>query len=194
VSHSDGRHVYVTSSQDDAVLAFARDAGNGTLELIEARSDGSTGIPSLDKPVSGAVSLDDCVYVASEMDDALMVFDRFESETTVCDGDPNPCMIHHCDAGLCVEDLLPEMTPCNDSEPCTGPDLCNATGQCAGAFLPDTAPCNDFNPCTTPDHCDGAGLCRGTCDVGLPCPFPCFGVNSTCEELAESVCGCTSDW
>ncbi len=49
----DGRHVYVTGEQDDAVVAFARDEATGALTFVEREKDGFGGIPLL--TLTGAV-------------------------------------------------------------------------------------------------------------------------------------------
>lgn len=51
----DGRHVYVTGEQDDAVVAFARDATTGALTFVEREKDGFGGIPLL--TLTGAVGV-----------------------------------------------------------------------------------------------------------------------------------------
>ena len=50
-------------------------------------------------------------------------------------------------------------TGCNDANPCTGPDTCQA-GVCTGG-PPTGAACDDANPCTGPDACIGTS-CAGS--------------------------------
>ena len=90
---------------------------------------------------------------------------------------------------------------CNDGNPCTLTDKCNAAGVCAGAAknCDDNNPCtidacskgtcshtpsvgkacNDSNGCTTNDACTAAGTCKGkakVCDDVNPC------TNNTCTK------------
>jgi cysteine-rich repeat protein len=50
-------------------------------------------------------------------------------------------------------------TGCNDQNPCTGPDTCQAGACQAGS--PTGAACDDGNPCTGPDACVGS-TCAGS--------------------------------
>ncbi len=75
----DGRHVYVTGADSDALAVFARDAVLDTLTFvaIETQEDGVSGVDGLDGATSVAVSPDDeLVVVASSGDNALAVFQR----------------------------------------------------------------------------------------------------------------------
>ena len=68
--------------------------------------------------------------------------------------------------GACSNPAVPEGTGCNDGNPCTQPDLCQA-GRCVGANL----------ACTPSDQCHTAG----TCDTGT-------GVCSSPEKDDETSC------
>ena len=73
----DGRHVYVASNVNDAVVVFSRNGSTGRLTLVEELSDGAGGITSLDGAEALTVSPDGAhVYVAAEDDDAITVFAR----------------------------------------------------------------------------------------------------------------------
>ena len=73
----DGRHVYATSSEDNAVTVFYRDWSTGVLSLQEVHFDGIGGVDGLDGANSVTVSLDgQHVYVAGDRDDAVTVFER----------------------------------------------------------------------------------------------------------------------
>lgn len=73
----DGGHIYVTSSQDDALTVFSRDAAIGKLTFVEAHKDGVGSIVSLNGARSVVVSPDDKhVYIASSTDDTVSVFRR----------------------------------------------------------------------------------------------------------------------
>lgn len=73
-------------------------------------------------------------------------------------------------------------TPCNDSNPCTISDQCNA-GKCTGA----TNPCNDNQVCTS-DSCNPASGCvhtnvGGSCNDGSEC--------TTGDSCSQGKCGGT---
>jgi len=69
----DGRHVYVTGEDSDAVAVFDRSASDGMLTFVESL----TGISTLLTPTSVTVSPDgQLVYVAAEGSNAVNVFDR----------------------------------------------------------------------------------------------------------------------
>ena len=73
----DGRHVYVASNVDDAVVVFRRDGSTGQLTLVEELVDGAGGITSLEGAEMITVSPDgQHVYVASEDDNTITVFAR----------------------------------------------------------------------------------------------------------------------
>jgi 6-phosphogluconolactonase (cycloisomerase 2 family) len=73
----DGRHVYVSTRQDDALVVFARDPTLDTLSFVEIELDGVHGVDGLDGAASVTVSPDDVlVLVAGFDDDALAVFRR----------------------------------------------------------------------------------------------------------------------
>jgi 6-phosphogluconolactonase (cycloisomerase 2 family) len=73
----DGAHVYVTGDADDSVAVFARDAGTGALDFVEAERDGVGGVDGIDGPLALAISGDGKhVYVGGSSDDGLGVFSR----------------------------------------------------------------------------------------------------------------------
>jgi hypothetical protein len=75
-------------------------------------------------------------------------------ETGSCD-DNNPCTVaDHCEAGACIGNMV----ECDDQNPCTI-DSCTETGGCT--FEPNSGPCDDDNPCTVADQC-ADGNCAGT--------------------------------
>jgi hypothetical protein len=79
-----------------------------------------------------------------------------------CD-DGNPCTKgEYCQAGMC---LTADASVCNDHNACTD-DLCDAGGGCQ--FVNNEQPCDDGNPCSGPDVC-AAGACRGGGDVCGAC-------------------------
>ncbi|MCH5377268.1 MAG: beta-propeller fold lactonase family protein, partial [Planctomycetes bacterium] len=73
----DGRHVYVASTFDDSVVAFARNAATGEVTFVERYRDGFDGVDGLNMAISVAVSNDGAhVYAAGGEDDAIAVFSR----------------------------------------------------------------------------------------------------------------------
>ena len=74
---ADGKSVYVVGLQNNSLVAFSRNSGNGELTFVEFEEDGSGGVDGLEGAEGVAVSPDDRhVYVASEVDDALTAFSR----------------------------------------------------------------------------------------------------------------------
>ena len=59
--------------------------------------------------------------------------------------------------------------PCNDGNPCTRNDICQAK-VCQGGAVPDETPCDDGRRCTEPDTCQ-AGTCSGSVPT-LACKQP----------------------
>jgi len=90
--------------------------------------------------------------------------------------DDDPCTLDEwCEAGVCIG--LP--LSCDDGNPCTD-ELCVPGEGCLTAFNDD--PCSDGDPCTWPDACI-EGICFGpdfACDDGNPC------TEDSCDE--ESGC------
>jgi 6-phosphogluconolactonase (cycloisomerase 2 family) len=72
----DGRHVYATGGDDDAVALFARDGLTGQLSYM-GKKGGGDGTPGLDSAGPITISADgQHVYVGSRLDDAVVVFAR----------------------------------------------------------------------------------------------------------------------
>ena len=75
----DGLHVYVTGDEDDAVVAFARNATTGELSFVEMEQDGAGGVDGLNGATSVIVSPDgDNVYVTGFGDDAIAVMQQLK--------------------------------------------------------------------------------------------------------------------
>ena len=73
----DGKHIYVPSTTDDALVVFSRNASTGELTYVETHHDGVGGVDGLDGAFEAVVSPDNLhVYVASITDDAVAVFSR----------------------------------------------------------------------------------------------------------------------
>ena len=90
-------------------------------------------------------------------------------------------------SGACSNPLKGAGAACDDGDPCTKADLCDASGACAGSSFscpalgtcqdsqacdglggctavdkPEGTGCDDGDPCTLEDQCDGQGHCIGT--------------------------------
>ncbi|OQX29225.1 MAG: hypothetical protein B0D92_04945 [Spirochaeta sp. LUC14_002_19_P3] len=74
---TDGKNVYVTGENDNALAVFNRNTSTGVLTFSTVFKDGTDGVDGLATPKSVTVSEDGKnVYVASDGDDALAVFTR----------------------------------------------------------------------------------------------------------------------
>jgi 6-phosphogluconolactonase (cycloisomerase 2 family) len=77
VVSSDGKHVYVTGYNDNAVAYFSRDSLNGSLTYLGNRKDGVGGVNTLAGANDLVLSpLGDYLYVASRTDDSVTAFSR----------------------------------------------------------------------------------------------------------------------
>ncbi len=86
--------------------------------------------------------------------------------------DGDPCTVaDHCDAGTCIGDPV----DCDDQDPCTD-NVCTETGGCE--YPANSAPCDDDNPCTVADQCT-EGICTG---ISMNCE--CL-VDDDCAELED---------
>ena len=73
----DGRHLYVASAEDDAVVVFERDHETGGLSFTQINRDGTQDVEGLNGASSVMVSPDGRhVYVTSQFDNRLVVFGR----------------------------------------------------------------------------------------------------------------------
>jgi 6-phosphogluconolactonase (cycloisomerase 2 family) len=73
----DGKHVYATGQQDNALAAFSRDPITGSLTFVEALLDGTGGVDGLSNPEMAVISPDGLnIYVAATGDNAVGVFSR----------------------------------------------------------------------------------------------------------------------
>jgi 6-phosphogluconolactonase (cycloisomerase 2 family) len=73
----DGKHIYVPTTGDDAVVVFSRNSTTGALTYVETQKDGIGGVDGLNGAFQAVVSSDDKhVYVVGSTDDAIAVFSR----------------------------------------------------------------------------------------------------------------------
>ncbi len=87
---ADGTHLYAAGSVAGAVVAFARDAGTGTLTFLEAEVDGQddpddagAAVVAMKRPAGLALSADGTqIYVASRFGNAVQVFERDDDEAS----------------------------------------------------------------------------------------------------------------
>ena len=116
----------------------------------------------------------------------------------LCD-DGNECTLDKCTgASGCVNEVL-ESGPCEDGDPCTVADHCQA-GTCLG----DPVVCDDANPCTD-NLCTETGGCEYPanlegCDDGDPCTVAdqcqegaCAGTAIACDCQTDADCAALED-
>ncbi|RJO64820.1 MAG: choice-of-anchor D domain-containing protein [Myxococcales bacterium] len=118
--------------------------------------------------------------------------------TKVLCRDMNPCTDDACDLVLgCRFPPKQNGVLCNDGDPCTIGDACQA-GLCVSAAVD----CNDDNPCTY-DACDGRGACENrpltgsSCDDGNGCTTESVCIDGSCAAKTRRNCDdgdpCTRD-
>lgn len=74
---NDGKHIYVPTSNDDALVVFSRNATTGELTYVETLRDGISGVDGLNGAHELVISPDDSfVYSTGYVDDAVAVFSR----------------------------------------------------------------------------------------------------------------------
>lgn len=124
---------------------------------------------------------------ACTVDDACDGHGSCSGRSMSCPASTNQCEqpLGTCVNGTCSYSWKPVGTSCNDQDPCTNNDACDALGVCSGVALSCNEPppqcygstgvcssgscmyppkaagssCDDGNGCTINDHCDGAGVC-----------------------------------
>jgi hypothetical protein len=95
--------------------------------------------------------------------------------------DTNVCTADSCDpASGCINDMLPEGTPCSDGDACNGAETCSVVGVCeAGPPLV----CNDGNVCNGTETCDPTDGCQpGTTPIVCSDGDVCNGIE-TCDPI-----------
>lgn len=101
------------------------------------------------------------------------------------------------DTGACIVVPVPDQSPCDDNDPCTVTEHCQA-GQCLGGIAVN---CNDGNPCTD-DSCQPETGCMSTpnqadCEDGNVCTAGDTCLDGICEAGPSVDCDdgnpCTSD-
>ena len=84
-----------------------------------------------------------------------------------CEADSSACSSgDYCQAGVCIVGVVPG---CDDNNACTN-DSCDPATGCV--FAPNLTACNDGEPCTLDDHCAGGKCGAGqakNCDDGSDC-------------------------
>jgi hypothetical protein len=126
----------------------------------------------------------------------------------LCNGDPcsgvacleppSPChqAVGTCDGGACQYALRTPGSSCNEFDPCTVADACDAGGDCAGIEMecnaPPAAECLDANTSRTYDP---VGTCTaGACDyavIDTPCALGCDASTHLC--VGDPCAGVTCD-
>lgn len=186
VVSEDSTRVYVASSVDQSVAAFARDLVTGDLTFLDMLRDSDPGVDGLGDAAAAIVSPDGLhVYAVGFSDDAVAVLLTRCGNGTLdadeqCD-DGNSASGDCCSPGCRLD---PVGTACaGDRNVCTD-DVCNGSGSCE--HLNNTLPCEDGAFCTANDTCGG-----GVCIPGAP--RDCSGAADqcnfgTCDE-AHDRCG-----
>ena len=130
-------------------------------------------------PVQCASDGDPCTNAAC--DSATGACQQLQLTGNVCD-DLNPCTTTDvCDAGICVGSGL--VTCTDDGNVCTT-DICNPKSGGCGVPVIDGTDCDDGDACTAYDEC-GAGTCGGAAGVEL-CAN---GIDDDCDsETDEEPC------
>jgi 6-phosphogluconolactonase (cycloisomerase 2 family) len=76
----DGKHVYATGNNDNAVVVFSRDSATGEITYVEMHEDGTGGVDGLEGAYAVAVTPDGHhVYATGDEDHAIAAFNRNET-------------------------------------------------------------------------------------------------------------------
>ena len=166
---------------------------------------------------SGTVDVDAGVVDAGALDAGAVdagAIDAGASCVGGCD-DANPCTMDACFGTACTHAALTGTT-CDDSNPATASDACDATGACIGQpvscpadttclhYTPNgtttcsAAPqvgdaCDDANVATSDDRCSMSGVCAGapiTCPADTVCLTYAPNGTSTCVSTARVGVSC----
>ena len=109
---------------------------------------------------------------------------------TQCDDQDPDTVNDMCTAGICTGTSRCDGVVCSAVNDCREPGVCqNSTGQCTEIIKPDTTPCDDGDPTTTNDQCN-AGSCVGikTCQ-NTQCATPTNPcMISSCTTTGNSIC------
>ena len=145
------------------------------------------GLPNPDAEGNTCSSALFCLNGRAKVCDSLgRCIDPAPEEGSPCALDSDgACTLNTCDEGAqsCTVENLPNGSPCNDGDPCTGDNICQ-DGVCVPGENP---PCEDDNPCTE-DECtvaDGQITCGPHTPIdNQPCDdrFACTGAASMCSE------------
>ncbi len=195
---------YEVSTWDKLSVEITTDSGATWTELLDVAAPASLAwtLQTLDLTTYVGKALQirfrfwtvDCVNndtVGGFIDDFAVYTTNCGSSSVVSCDDKNACTSDACAmlTGQCT--FTANTLPCNDSNLCTGPDVCQA-GVCTGG----ATNCDDANACTldacdaTTGKCSHAAVAGGTvCDDGNPCTnndactgTTCVGGASPCND------------
>lgn len=102
-----------------------------------------------------------------------------------------------CDENLCVVDPATLPTCPQSTHPCSHIQCDPSTGDCLESQLPDGSPCDDQDPCTGPDHCSNGSCSPGEflCTCRPAMELACGSVDRwntggdfTTQELSDYPC------
>ncbi len=204
--------LYGVSFDDDAIFAFGRNADDGTLEFIEAGSDGASGISGIYGVLSLAVSPNGRhAYTASTFDQAVAIFGTVGTVGDCVIDAGEECDDCNADAGdgcsdigdkedgwnctdeptlcteICGDALVVGDETCDDSNTSNG-DCCSSS--CTLDELGTS--CADADLCNGAETCDGNGVCQAAppASSGTPCPDAdlCDGTE-TCDGAGSCQAG-----
>jgi sugar lactone lactonase YvrE len=161
----------IVADKDNARLRLVRlDGAVSTLVGTgqTGSSDGSAKTATLNGPQAVTVEATGAVVIADTGNQRIR---RLALNETVC-WDGKPCTADACDAktAACTFTALQGGAKCDDGNPCTQNETCQAGGQCLGQNLP----CDDGNACTLDACATASGAClhselQGACDDGTAC-------------------------
>ncbi len=153
------------------------------------------------------VAVPDAVLNGADCDDGLFCTTGDVCSAGVCGGEPTDCgpVSGLCTLGVCDEDAdacvavdAASGTSCDDADPCTEGDLCDASGNCQGV----AKDCSELDTDCMLGVCN-AGNCQGSVQEGISCEDDdvCTEMEQ-CNSAGECVwtwnssaeeCGCQSD-
>jgi hypothetical protein len=167
-----------------APIPDGRPCGDDKCAVCKA---GSCGAPKDCSAYDGACARGEC----NPADGSCMAVDANEDQPCF---DNDPCTVDElCSAGRCTG----AEKDCSTLDDQCSEGVCEATsGKCVYGTPSASKACDDFNPCTTNDQCDASGLCIATksapagdvCTDYNPCTGT-AGLRDACDGLGDCLPG-----